>query len=239
VSLPSTQNLQGGIDVDMAGAPIQVRSEQVCISLSVPKGVAMRAQGWPLVVYAHDTERSYRSFVKDGIAQASLHRRRRDRRATGTSPSSGIDQVQHGTRRARGTPRAFSSCPTSRPSPARGNRLPRRDRQISITRFARGPRSLGESISDEGEIKSTAFSSGVTAKRGEGASRFLTSTFPTTLLSGASGEHARTMLVVQSDGAGIVVAVRSCRTRSTKTIRVRRSSNGGSSRPILSFTRRP
>ncbi|HSC87051.1 MAG TPA: hypothetical protein VLC09_07260, partial [Polyangiaceae bacterium] len=71
------------------------RTEQVCMSLTVPKGTAPAA-GWPLVVYAHGTGGSMRSHLSDAIAG----------RLARTSPAFavlGIDQVQHGPRRGSST----------------------------------------------------------------------------------------------------------------------------------------
>jgi len=54
-----------------AGGPAMTalvqRTESVCFSLTVPKGVAP-ASGWPLVVYGHGTGGSYRSVVASGLA---------------------------------------------------------------------------------------------------------------------------------------------------------------------------
>ena len=53
----------GHIDLD---APHVVRTENVCLSLTIPKGVGMPANGWPLVIYAHGTGGSFRSHMREG-----------------------------------------------------------------------------------------------------------------------------------------------------------------------------
>lgn len=57
----------GNIVYDATGAATVQGAAKVCFSLSVPKGTAPTA-GWPLVVYAHGTGGSYRSFVDLGLA---------------------------------------------------------------------------------------------------------------------------------------------------------------------------
>jgi hypothetical protein len=58
----------GGIEFDATGKPMAAASEDVCFTLSVPKGAAPAA-GWPVVVYAHGTEGSYRSVIESGLAE--------------------------------------------------------------------------------------------------------------------------------------------------------------------------
>src|SRR5262249_13964030 len=66
---PAPTPAPGGGITETAGAPVVVRSEDVCFALSVPKGAsAAPAAGWPLVVYRHGTGGSMRSFIDEGIA---------------------------------------------------------------------------------------------------------------------------------------------------------------------------
>jgi predicted esterase len=58
----------GGIQFDATGKATSVGSEDVCFTLTVPKGAAP-ATGWPLVVYAHGTGGSYRSVVDQGLSE--------------------------------------------------------------------------------------------------------------------------------------------------------------------------
>jgi hypothetical protein len=99
----------GGFVLDGSGAPQVQRTEQVCMALTVPKGVPMPAGGWPLVVYAHGTGASFRSHVPEGVAGrlASV-----DDGMGGQVHIAvlGIDQVEHGTRRGR--PRGAWRCRT-------------------------------------------------------------------------------------------------------------------------------
>ncbi len=57
----------GGIPAGPALAAVVQRTEKVCFSLTVPKGVAP-VSGWPLVVYGHGTGGSYRSIVQLDLA---------------------------------------------------------------------------------------------------------------------------------------------------------------------------
>ena len=80
-------------------SPQLARTEDVCFALTIPKGVAAPAAGWPLVVYHHGTGGSMRSIVNDGIAAA----------LAGATPSAavlGFDAVEHGARRGRRRRRA-------------------------------------------------------------------------------------------------------------------------------------
>src|SRR5262249_48062935 len=64
---PPYLNPQDGGQISVT-APAVVRTQNVCMSLTVPKGVTMPVNGWPLVIYAHGTGGSYRSHIKEGIA---------------------------------------------------------------------------------------------------------------------------------------------------------------------------
>ena len=107
--------VDGGAGYD-GGAPASTgstvaviqRTENVCFSLTVPKGVAP-ASGWPLVVYGHGTGGSYRSIVASGLAEdfakgaapAGL------KSTAGATPvpmaTLGYDGIMHGTRAAGST----------------------------------------------------------------------------------------------------------------------------------------
>jgi predicted esterase len=82
----------GGGIMETGGAPTPVRTEQVCFALTIPKGAAPPATGWPLVVYHHGTGGSMRSFIDEGIA-AKL--------ASATTPAAvfSFDAVEHGARK--------------------------------------------------------------------------------------------------------------------------------------------
>jgi predicted esterase len=111
-----------------------VRTEDVCMALTVPKG-AMPASGWPLVVFAHGTGGSFRSHVVPEIAGALSNAAK----PTGTVPFAvlGIDQVEHGPRRG-----ASMQSPNDlffnfgNPAAARGNPLQGAADQIALARFA-------------------------------------------------------------------------------------------------------
>jgi len=86
-----TPAMGGGI-AETGGVPAVVRTEQVCFAMTIPKGGAMPAAGWPLVVTHHGTGGSMRSFISDGIARNL---------ATATKPAAafGFDAVEHGARK--------------------------------------------------------------------------------------------------------------------------------------------
>ncbi|MBI2897445.1 MAG: hypothetical protein HYY06_28055 [Deltaproteobacteria bacterium] len=64
--------LEGGaIEVDETGAPVVQGTEEVCFSLSVPKGVSMPAAGWPVVVFSHGTGGNFRSGLQVAGALSS------------------------------------------------------------------------------------------------------------------------------------------------------------------------
>lgn len=92
----------GGFALDVNGAPVMVRTEDVCLSLTVPKG-APPLGGWPTVVFAHGTGGHFRDHVVDGLAGEL---------ALGVDDGTGnvvraavlgIDQVAHGPRRGGST----------------------------------------------------------------------------------------------------------------------------------------
>ncbi len=128
----------GDFQYDAKGIPQVQRTEQVCLSLTVPKGVAMPAVGWPLVVYAHGTGGSFRSHVTEGTAArlATV-----DDGAGGQIHAAvlGIDQVEHGPRRG-----ASTASPNNlffnftNPGAARGNPLQGAADQMALVRFAKG-----------------------------------------------------------------------------------------------------
>jgi predicted esterase len=102
----------GNIEYDAAGVATIARSELVCFSLTVPKGVAP-ATGWPLVVYGHGTGGSYRSIVDlaladdfaSGIAPAGLGGGVDGGAGATPVPMAvlGFDGVMHGTRNGGST----------------------------------------------------------------------------------------------------------------------------------------
>lgn len=57
----------GGVNFNALGRPITVGFEEVCFSLTVPKGTPPAA-GYPVVLYGHGTNGNYRSHVAEGVA---------------------------------------------------------------------------------------------------------------------------------------------------------------------------
>ncbi len=129
------QDKGGDLEYDGTGTPTVQRTEQVCLSLTVPKNAAAPI---PLVLYAHGTGGSFRSHATDGTAArlATI-----DDGLGGQVHAAvvGIDQVQHGPRRgaSQESPnRLFFNF--TNPSAARGNPLQGAADQMSLVRFARG-----------------------------------------------------------------------------------------------------
>jgi hypothetical protein len=120
------------------GTPTFQRTEQVCMSLTVPKGAAMPAGGWPLVVFAHGTGGSFRSAITEGVSDrlASV-----DDGMGGTVNVAvlGIDQVEHGTRRGASTESPDDLFYNfANPAAAHGNPLQAAADQIALLRFVDG-----------------------------------------------------------------------------------------------------
>ncbi len=124
--------MEEGGSIDSSGP---VRSEEVCLSLTVPKG-EQPADGWPLVVYAHGTGGSFRGHVTNTAVARAL--------TNAVTPDGevsfavlGYDQVQHGPRRGDS-----EESPENlffnflNPAAARGNPLQGAADVISMGRFA-------------------------------------------------------------------------------------------------------
>jgi len=58
----------GGIELDGSDQPISQGLEEVCATITVPKGTPPQ-NGWPTVLYAHGTGGDYRSVIRVGWAQ--------------------------------------------------------------------------------------------------------------------------------------------------------------------------
>jgi hypothetical protein len=115
---------------DIASKP--VRSEKVCVSLTVPTGSPPPA-GFPIAVFAHGTGGSFRDHVRDEVAGVLA-------RATPAIAVLGYDQVQHGPRRG-----ASTASPNNlffnfkNPAAAQGNPMQGGADVISMGRFAENP----------------------------------------------------------------------------------------------------
>lgn len=124
--------LTEGGTIDTTGP---VRTEGVCMSLTVPKGVPPN-NGWPLVVFAHGTGGNFRSHVNDQVAGALSE-------ATDDHPIPfavlGIDQVEHGPRRGdSGESPENLFFNFLNPDAARGNPLQGAADQLSLFELAQG-----------------------------------------------------------------------------------------------------
>ncbi len=134
---PYTAFGQGGLDYAADGTPQPTGTTDVCLALTVPKGAAMPATGWPLVVYAHGAGGSFRSHVNEGLAN------RLSAIVDGATPLRaailGIDQVEHGTRRGLSTELPQNLFyDYANPAAAVGNPLQGAADQMALVRLARG-----------------------------------------------------------------------------------------------------
>jgi len=87
----------GNLKVDNSTVEV-ARTEQVCLSLTVPKAV-MPAAGWPTVVFAHGTGGSFRSHVLSKLSEDFAMGVSDGQGNTIKAAVLGIDQAQHGPRR--------------------------------------------------------------------------------------------------------------------------------------------
>jgi hypothetical protein len=141
----STPTDGGDFVLSAGGVPQLQRTEPVCMSLTVPKGRAMPAGGWPLLVYAHGTGGSFRTDIPEGVAGRMA--------AIGVAVL-GIDQVEHGTRRgtSQDSPdNLFFNF--ANPAAARGTPLQGAADQMSLVRFATGFDLPAASSPTKAEIK--------------------------------------------------------------------------------------
>lgn len=92
---------EGGIDRDAMGRPVVQSTENVCVTVTIPRGVAAPAGGWPVVLYGHGTGGSYRSGVTEGLARALADIDNGDSTHSHIALV-GYDGVMHGPRRGAG-----------------------------------------------------------------------------------------------------------------------------------------
>ena len=88
----------GGIKVDSGGKPVAAFSETMRFALSVPKEGTMPQDGWPIVLYAHGTGGSYRTFISNYTAERLAQVKDAAGQALANLAVVGIDQNLHGPR---------------------------------------------------------------------------------------------------------------------------------------------
>lgn len=110
-----------------------VRTEDVCLSMSIPKNATAPSDGWPLIIYGHGTGGSYRGPLRNSIATQLS-------RSSPAFATLGYDAVQHGPRRGEGED--AQNDPENlffnfvNPEAARGNPLQGAADVLSVLRFA-------------------------------------------------------------------------------------------------------
>ncbi|MEZ4406991.1 MAG: hypothetical protein R3A52_10995 [Polyangiales bacterium] len=92
----------GAIALDAQGRATATGTERVCVTVTVPRGAAMPASGWPVAVYFHGTGGSYRSVVTEGLAGALASVDLGGGAAPVNVATVGVEGVMHGTRRGDG-----------------------------------------------------------------------------------------------------------------------------------------
>ncbi len=95
---PPYTDTGGDIAYSADGTPLLEGEQPVCYGLSVPKGAAMPAEGWPVVIFLHGTGGSFRSHFNNQVAQHLASVDLGGGLTTGFAVI-GIDQVVHGARR--------------------------------------------------------------------------------------------------------------------------------------------
>jgi len=88
----------GTIKTDASGKPIVAFTEDMRFSLSVPKKGKMPASGWPVVLYAHGTSGSYRTFISNFTAEKLADIKDSTGHDLAQIAVVGIDQNMHGPR---------------------------------------------------------------------------------------------------------------------------------------------
>ncbi len=114
----------GAIATDATGRPMAQGSERVCVTITIPRGAAAPAGGWPAVLYAHGTGGSFRSVVGEGLAR-SLSGVDLGGGTTVRFATVGFEGVMHGARRGAGvtTPPDQAFFNFGNPEAARDNIL--------------------------------------------------------------------------------------------------------------------
>lgn len=150
---------QGG-RLDLS-APTVTRTENVCFALTLPAGMTMPAEGWPVLIAAHGTGGSFRTARGSGLAESA---------ASVGAATLAIDLPSHGDRRgdSEQTPdRLFFNFVN--PQAARGNVAQGTADLFSLIRFAvEGTIPAGDSptgaeiVFDPGAIVLFAHSQGAT-----------------------------------------------------------------------------
>jgi hypothetical protein len=189
VTLPVFQKgdapyLESGGDIDTSGP---VRTEEVCMALSVPKG-SSPAAGFPLVIYAHGTGGSYRSHLVPAVAGELA-------KASPKFAVLGIDQVQHGPRRGDSMEEPDNLFFNfTNPDAARGNPLQGAADQLALFQLAQtlGTVTVGNSsfTIDPAHVVFYGHSQGST----HGSLMLPYSDYPGAVLSGNGGSLTHALL---------------------------------------------
>jgi len=118
----------GGFEWTPSG-PVVQRTEEVCFAMTVPDD-PMPDEGWPLVVVGHGTGGSYRTAVRNGLAEAMAD-------SSIPAVTLAIDLPQHGERRGESTIEPqFLFFNFANPRAARDNNLQGTADMLSLVHWA-------------------------------------------------------------------------------------------------------
>ncbi len=139
----------GGIALSGTNAPQLQGTEDVCAAIAIPKGKAMPAGGWPLLIFGHGTGGSLRSGPSDmGDALAKL--------TDGGAPLAvallSTDQPMHGDRRGLPLDPGPLFYNFANPPAAKGNVYQGAADNFALVRFAKGPLN-GATLSSVGKFQ--------------------------------------------------------------------------------------
>lgn len=201
---PYRQVSQGGAFVWSNDLPVKQGEEDLCYAMTVPKNVAMPAGGWPVVMYSHGTDGSYREFIGSPGTPSPV--------VTALTNAGyaviGIDNVSHGRRQGNNNPLTWSSEPGNlffnifNPRASRDNILQGSADLFHLTRLLRNANSqLNMSLSMGNVTASVKFDSSKVYFLGHSQGSVISPGFITyeqdlkgVALSGAGGELALSIL---------------------------------------------
>src|SRR5581483_12134604 len=102
-SAPYLNTGGGQMVLDGNGIPQVNHMENLRVAMTIPKGVAMPAAGWPVVLYAHGTGGDWESFVSDGSGREAAKVTDAAGNVIGRMAMISIDLVNNGARVPAGT----------------------------------------------------------------------------------------------------------------------------------------
>jgi predicted esterase len=149
---PFIQPQDGGeILLDGAGTPKVAFLETLRFALTVPKG-KIPAAGWPVVLYAHGTGGSYRSFISDGTAATLARVEDNSGKLIAKLALISIDQNLHEPRAPKGSDPSLTFFNFQNPGAAVDNVLQSGIDDFSLVRLVKALtfKAVAQKASEEG-----------------------------------------------------------------------------------------